>query len=423
MNGSVVAAMGLMAVPTLTRWRWPRPVKWVIGWAHARQIEAIEQVSQQMPDFVDQTGELIDPAPAGGSRAARWSTGRPSTADLAHWLCADLPQVLDALRLAGGPAQSPRDRDRHHRTAHRGPPAAGDAIDYAARHTCACLRPALVFASHQIDPDAAAWRRKRAAVCTAGVDHPEPDGMATPRGVSNMEAQACWNALRNRRGQHRRWCRRRPRGHLVALLTGLHVGDPVPVQVIITPGRPGTPRPRARWSAEHTRDLCDRADRITLDRLGPSTGYTPAPGSARWVRDWHCRFPWLPTPRGHVRPRPRSRIRAEPPTTTTSPPHAATTTGSKPTPTGKYKCCPARCLRTSPLRPLSATPASTTPELFKPPDWRCPHPPRCCCSSTVWCRRPARRDEECPPCDHWRGSVPMPMPGGRLTVDCPRSGR
>ncbi|MGB3014346.1 MAG: DUF222 domain-containing protein, partial [Candidatus Nanopelagicales bacterium] len=100
MNSSVVQAMELMALPDADALAVTAACEVVIGWAHARQIEAIEQVSREMPDFIDQTGELIDPAPAEVAAALHWSSGAAiDRADLAHWLCTDLPHVLDGLRL------------------------------------------------------------------------------------------------------------------------------------------------------------------------------------------------------------------------------------------------------------------------------------------------------------------------------------
>ena len=80
MNSSVVQAMELMALPDADALAVTAACEVVIGWAHARQIEAIEQVSREMPDFIDQTGELIDPAPAEVAAALHWSSGQPSTA-------------------------------------------------------------------------------------------------------------------------------------------------------------------------------------------------------------------------------------------------------------------------------------------------------------------------------------------------------
>jgi hypothetical protein len=296
MNGSVVEAMELMALPDADALAVAAACEVVIGWAHARQIEAIEQVSQQMPDFIDQTGELIDPAPAEVAAALHWSTGAAiDRADLAHWLCTDLPQVLDALRL--GRLDLPKAREivigttELHTAARQ--QLAGAAIDYAAGHTRAQLRAWLARQITAIDPDAAARRRKRAVRTRRVWITPEPDGMATLGAyLSAEEAQACWNALKTAAANIEGGVDAARADTLVALLTGLQVGDPVPVQVIITPVGPELPG-HGPLSAAHTRDLCDRADRITLDRPRPSTGYTPAPGLARWVRtrDRHCRFP------------------------------------------------------------------------------------------------------------------------------------
>ena len=59
--------------------------------------------------------------------------------------------------------------------------------------------------------------------------------------LSAEEAQACWNALRAAAANIEGGVDAARADTLVALLTGLRAGDPVPVQVIITPAGPELP--------------------------------------------------------------------------------------------------------------------------------------------------------------------------------------
>ena len=205
----------------------------VIGWAHARQIEAIEQVSREMPDFIDQTGELIDPAPAEVAAALHWSSGAAiDRADLAHWLCTDLPHVLDGLRL--GRLDLPKAREIVIGTTELPTAArqqlATDAVDYATGHTRAQLRAWLARQIAAIDPDAAARRRKRAIRTRRVWITPESDGMAA-RGVpERRRSPTCWNALRAAAANIEGGVDAARATPWSPCSPGLRAGDPVPVQ-------------------------------------------------------------------------------------------------------------------------------------------------------------------------------------------------
>ena len=336
MNSSVVQAMELMAVPDADALAVTAACEVVIGWAHARQIEAIEQVSREMPDFIDQTGELIDPAPAAEVAAAlHWSSGAAiDRADLAHWLCTDLPHVLDGLRL--GRLDLPKAREIVIGTTELPTAArqqlATDAVDYATGHTARSCGPGWPARSQRSTPT-----RPRAAAnapyAPAGSGSPWSPTAWPPSGayLSAEEAQACWNAPQ-RRG-----------ANIEGGVDAARAGPWSPCspgsapatrsrQVIITPGRPRTPRPRPAERRTHPAPQPRRRP-DHLDRPRPSTGYTPAPSLARWVS--HPRpalpLPRLPTPAvmcdlDHVILHPGGST-----TTATSPPCADTHHRLKPT--------------------------------------------------------------------------------------------
>ena len=124
--------------------------------------------------------------------------------------------------------------------------------------------------------------------------------------LSAEEAQACWNALTAGASNIDGAVDPARADVFVALLTGLTVGEPVPVQVILTGSGPELSGHGA-ISRSHSAELCKGTDLIDLTRPPkPSTGYRPAPTLARWVRTRSALpIPGMPAPCGHVRPRPR----------------------------------------------------------------------------------------------------------------------
>ena len=144
------------------------------------------------------------------------------------------------------------------------------------------------------DPEAVRRRRKKALRARRVWIQPEPDGMATIGAyLSAEEAQACWNALTAGASNIDGAVDPARADVFVALLTGLTVGEPVPVQVILTGSGPELSGHGA-ISRSHSAELCKGTDLIDLTRPPkPSTGYRLAPTLARWVRarDRHCRFP------------------------------------------------------------------------------------------------------------------------------------
>ena len=77
----------------------------------------------------------------------------------------------------------------------------------------------------------------------------------------------------------------------VALLTGLTVGEPVPVQVILTGSGPELSGHGA-ISRSHSAELCKGTDLIDLTRRHPVTGLPAGAhvGSLGACTDRHCRF-------------------------------------------------------------------------------------------------------------------------------------
>jgi hypothetical protein len=268
----------------------------VIAWAHARQLEAVNQVAEEQPAFLDLTGRLVDPAPAEIATTLHWSTGTAAhRVDLAQQLCTELPAVLGGLRQ--GRVDLPKAQEIAHGTCELDPHArtvlAGRALGYAQGHTRAQVRAWLTRQVAAIDPDAVQRRRQKAVRNRRVWITPETDGMATLGAyLSAEEAQACWNALAAGAANIEGGIDSARADLLVARLTGLQLGQPVPVQVLLTPGGPELAG-HGPLSPRHTADLCHRADLIDLTPAAPSRGYRPAPGLARFVRtrDRHCRFP------------------------------------------------------------------------------------------------------------------------------------
>ncbi|MGV1038027.1 MAG: DUF222 domain-containing protein, partial [Candidatus Nanopelagicales bacterium] len=296
MNESVVAAMEVMLRPGADPLAVSVACEAVIGWAHSRQLDAIHQVAEESPEFFDPTGALVDPAPAEIACALHWSAGAASRrVDLAASVCTDLPGLLTALRegrldlpKAEEIATGTCELDPNHRRV-----LADRAITYASGHTRAQLRAWLSRQVAAIDPEAVARRRKKAVRARRVWIQPEPDGMATIGAyLSAEEAQVCWNALTAGAASIEGAVDPARADMFVCLLTGAALGQPVPVQVIITSAGPELAG-HGPISPSHATELCTHADLINLTTPKPSTGYKPAPSLARWVRtrDRHCRFP------------------------------------------------------------------------------------------------------------------------------------
>jgi hypothetical protein len=285
-----------------------------IGFIHARQLEAMCQVSQEDPPVFDPTGQLCDPAPAEIASALHWT---PSVAgrrlELAMDLCASLPIVLDALRRGEvdlGKAQEIADGTARLAPEHRCD-VADRACTFAAGHTRGQLRAWLAREVARIDADAVRRRRREALTHRRVWIAPEPDGMATLGAyLSAEEAQACYLALTAGITTQDGSVDVARADRLVALLTGTETGTPIPVQVIITSDGPELSGYGA-LSDQHASDLCDGAPRINLQRPDSGTQYRPKPSLIRWVRarDRHCRFPGCRRPAAqcdldHVVPHP-----------------------------------------------------------------------------------------------------------------------
>ena len=171
---------------------------------------------------------------------------------------------------------------------------AEQAVGYAAGHTRAQLRAWLARRVAAIDPDAVQRRRKKAVRARRVWITPDTDGMATLGAyLTAEEAQACWNALVAGAANIEGGIDPARADLLVARLTGLDLGQPVPVQVLLTPGGPELAG-HGPLSPSHTAELCQHAQLIDLTaaaRRPAATGRHP--GLARWVRarDRHCRFP------------------------------------------------------------------------------------------------------------------------------------
>ncbi len=268
----------------------------VIAWAHARQLEAMDQVACEQPALLDPTGRLVDPAPAEIATSLHWSTGAAAArVDLAQQLCAELPGVLAGLR--EGRIDLPKAQEIAYGTCELDPGVrvrlAEQAVGYAEGHTRAQLRAWLTRRVAAIDPAAVQRRRKKAVRARRVWITPDTDGMATLGAyLTAEEAQACWNALVAGAANIEGGIDPARADLLVARLTGLELGQPVPVQVLLTPGGPELAG-HGPLSPHHTAELCQHAQLIDLTPARASRGYRPAPGLARWVRarDRHCRFP------------------------------------------------------------------------------------------------------------------------------------
>lgn len=268
----------------------------VIAWAHAQQVQAMYALAQEQPPVMDPVGNPCDPAPAEVAAALMWSTGMATARlDLAHELVDALPSVLTALSVGlidlpkaseivqGTCELSPDDRIR----------LAKDATIYAATHTRGQLRAWLARHLAVIDEQAAARRRRKATRRRRVWVQPDSDGMATLGAyLTAEEAQACWNALVTVARTIEGGVDGARADTLVALMTGLQIGQPVPVQVIQL-ANGAELAAHGPIDRDHAADLCQGAERIGIPRPGITIGYRPGVGLARYVRatDRHCRFP------------------------------------------------------------------------------------------------------------------------------------
>ncbi|MCU0277719.1 MAG: HNH endonuclease [Candidatus Nanopelagicales bacterium] len=290
----------------------------VIAWAHARQLQALHQVNRDHPDYLDPTGALIDPAPAEIATTLYWSTGAAAQRlDLASEVCTQLPELLVAMH--AGHLDLPKAREITLGTSELDPdqrvPLAVTAVTYAESHTRAQLRAWLARRVAAIDPEAADRRRKKAVRTRRVWIDAERDGMASIGAYLPAEqAQACWNAIAALADTTTDDGIDAARADtFVALLTGLETGQPVPVQVLITPAGPELAG-HGPISGGHAAKLRQHATTIDLTPTGESSGYRPAPTLARRirVRDRHCRFPGCRRPAtrcdlDHVIPYPTGR--------------------------------------------------------------------------------------------------------------------
>ena len=168
------------------------------------------------------------------------------------------------------------------------------AVGYAEGHTRAQLRAWLTRRVAAIDPAAVQRRRKKAVRARRVWITPDTDGMATLGAyLSAEEAQACWNALVAGAANIEGGIDPARADLLVARLTGLELGQPVPVQVLLTPGGPELAG-HGPLSPHHTAELCQHAQLIDLTAARASRGYRPAPGPGP---PGPCPRPALPLPR------------------------------------------------------------------------------------------------------------------------------
>lgn len=266
------------------------------AFADARQLAAIQDLHEDSPAEIDPTGRMIDSTSAEIATALHWT---PATAqrrsDLAQDLGDDLQGVHAALR--AGQIDLMKAHEISKGTCELGSDTrralAIDACEYASTHTIGQLRAWLSRRVASIDPDAVQRRRKKACTRRRVWIQPERDGMATIGAyLTAEEAQACFNSIQARVGNHEGSIDAARADQLVALLTGTEVGTPVPVQVILTSDGPSLVG-FGPLSQEHASSLCEKAVRIHIKPGQATPNYRPGIALSRWVRarDRHCRFP------------------------------------------------------------------------------------------------------------------------------------
>lgn len=269
----------------------------IVAFAHARQLDAMLEVSEQNPPGFDPTGKLCDPAPAEVACALAWTPAAASRRmDLAHDLHNDLPVVLDALRDGQIDLTKALEINSGTRELSVGIRAqlAQTACDYASTHTRGQLRAWLARQIAVLEPEAAQKRRRKARKQRRVWIQPEPDGMACLGAyLTAEEAQSCYQSLHVATANHEGGVDAARADEMVARLTGVSPAEPIPVQVLITPTGAELAG-HGPVSADHAAELSKHADPTQLTPpTAMKAAYRPDTRLADWVRarDRHCRFP------------------------------------------------------------------------------------------------------------------------------------
>jgi len=300
----VAAALSLMETPGADALEVAAACETVKAWADARQLDAIQELSETEPATLDPCGQLCDPVPAEIATALTWTPWTASRrVDLAHDLHDQLPEVLHALR--AGQLDLAKATEIVHGTSQLNPglraQLAERALAYASGHTRAQLKAWLAIQLAKLDPEAAGKRRRKAGKQRRVWVQPETDGMATLGAyLTAEEAQACYENLRTSAANHEGGMDAARADLLVERLTGIAPAEPIPVQVIITPTGPQLAG-HGPITPAHANRLCQGTSPTTLSQPGPTTAYTPTPNQTKWVRarDRHCRFPGCRRPATH----------------------------------------------------------------------------------------------------------------------------
>lgn len=296
MDGRVAEALELMASADADPLMVAQACEVVKSFADARLVDAIGQVYAETPSSIDPCGELVDPNAAEIAAALCWSPGTARhRAEVAQELLFAVPGVHAAL--ACGRIDWGRACEITRGTAELEPGLrarlAEQAVDYAQDHTRGQVRAWLARRLAAIDPEAAQRRRKKACKKRRVWIQPEADGMATIGAyLSAEQAQACFEAICAGVANHEGGVDDARADQFVALLTGLQIGAPVPVQVLLLPTGPELAG-YGPLAPDHAASLCEQAARIELNPPSMTIGYRPGLRLARWVRarDRHCRFP------------------------------------------------------------------------------------------------------------------------------------